>query len=97
MPWKLIFFILCLIIAAVFTGLNLGNSCDINFGFSRLEKVPVFLTILFSFAAGILITLPFVFIGRHKRKNAESKKTTENAAAQTAHGGPVLYSEKDSQ
>ena len=44
MPWKLIFFILCLIIAAVFTGLNLGNSCDINFGFSRLEKVPVFFT-----------------------------------------------------
>lgn len=97
MPWKLIFFILCLIIAAVFTGLNLGNSCDISFGFSRLEKVPVFLTILFSFSAGILITLPFVFIGRRKRKNAETKKNMESGTAQTTSGGHVLYSEEDNR
>ena len=54
-----------MIIAAAFTGFNLGNVCDINFGFMRFEKVPVFLTILFSFLAGVLVTLPFTF-GKRK-------------------------------
>lgn len=60
-----------MIIAAVFTGFNLENSCDINFGFKRFEQVPVFLTILFSFLAGALITLPFTF-GKKRVKAAAS-------------------------
>lgn len=78
MPFKLILFILCMIIAAVFTGFNLENSCDINFGFKRFEQVPVFLTILFSFLAGVLITLPFTF---GKRKAPAAAKTEKKLFA----------------
>ncbi|WP_428769479.1 hypothetical protein V1L52_10585 [Treponema sp. HNW] len=78
MPFKLILFILCMIIAAVFTGFNLENSCDINFGFKRFEQVPVFLTILFSFLAGVLITLPFTF---GKKRGSSAAKTEKKLFA----------------
>lgn len=74
MPFKLILFILCMIIAAAFTGFNLENVCDINFGFVRFEKVPVFLTILFSFLAGVLVTLPFTFGKRKAPAAAKAEK-----------------------
>ena len=74
MPFKLILFILLLVIAAVFTGLNLENACDINFGFRRFEQVPVFLTILFSFLAGVLMTLPFTFGKRRGTRPVKTEK-----------------------
>lgn len=89
MPFKLILFILCMIIAAAFTGFNLGNVCDINFGFVRFEKVPVFLTILFSFLAGVLVTLPFTFGKRKAHAAAKPEKklfAKKEKIAKNAHG-----------
>ena len=98
MPFKLILFILCMIIAAAFTGFNLGNVCDINFGFMRFEKVPVFLTILFSFLAGVLVTLPFTFGKRkahaaakpEKKLFAKKEKIAKNAPGKIPEENTVL-------
>ena len=98
MPFKLILFILCMIIVAAFTGFNLENVCDINFGFVRFEKVPVFLTILFSFLAGILVPLPFTFGKRkapaaakaEKKLFAKKEKIAKNAPAKIPEENTVL-------
>ena len=76
MPWKFILFIFFLILGAVFTGLNLGNSCNINFGFKTFEQIPVFLTILFAFLAGIVVTLPFT-LGRGKKEGSPKAPKAE--------------------
>ncbi len=59
MPWKLILFLLCLVLTTFFVGFNLDNSCNINLGFKTYENVPVFLTVLISFAAGVIIAFLF--------------------------------------
>ena len=78
MPWKFILFILFLILGAVFTGLNLGNSCNINFGFKTFEQIPVFLTILFAFLAGIVVTLPFTLSRGKKEPAIKPEKGLKN-------------------
>ncbi|OHE70099.1 MAG: hypothetical protein A2Z99_11355, partial [Treponema sp. GWB1_62_6] len=53
--------VLSIFVLVAFIGFNLGNSCDVSFGFTALRGVPVFLTALFSFAAGMLVVLPLAF------------------------------------
>ncbi|MFC2478130.1 MAG: hypothetical protein ACFNQG_03775 [Treponema socranskii subsp. buccale] len=57
----LIIFIVIAVLIAIFTGFNLGNVCDVNVIFHTFHKVPVFITIIISFIAGIVVALPFSF------------------------------------
>ena len=68
MPWRLIVFIIVFAIALTFITFNLGNRCDINFGFIGFKDVPVFLTAFISFFLGMLCILPFVAGAKIKRK-----------------------------
>ena len=74
MPWRLIFFVLCLVLFAVFSVLNAGNICTINYGLGKTE-VAVVIALVVSFTAGVLITLPFVFLRRAKaaQKSEQAK------------------------
>lgn len=84
MPWKLIFFVVLVICVAVFVGANTANVCNISFVFTVLQNVPVYLTILLSFAAGMLIMLPFT-LGRKKAKLSKADlKAIQKAAAGNA-------------
>ncbi len=65
---RLFSIILCLVAAAFFVGFNLDNKCDVNVIFYTFRQIPVFFTIILSFAAGILFALPFAFIHRHSQK-----------------------------
>ncbi|MFC2387553.1 hypothetical protein [Treponema socranskii] len=67
----LIIFIVIAVLIAVFTGFNLGNVCDVNVIFHTFHKVPVFITIIISFIAGIVVALPFSF---GKGKSIAAKK-----------------------
>ena len=69
MPWRLIGFILVFGIFLVFVAFNLGNTCDINFGFTSFTDVPVFFTVFSSLILGMLCSLPFMLGIRSKRKN----------------------------
>jgi len=53
----LIIFIVIAVLIAIFTGFNLGNVCDVNVIFHTFHKVPVFITIIISFIAGIVVAL----------------------------------------
>ena len=75
--FKLIFFLIGLGLAIVFSALNIGNTTDISFGFKILEDIPVFLSIFTAFLAGAVFTLPFAFyVSRGNRKEAKRKKET---------------------
>ncbi len=67
----LIIFIVIAVLIAIFTGFNLGNVCDVNLIFHTFHKVPVFITIIISFIAGIVVALPFSF---GKGKSIAAKK-----------------------
>lgn len=74
MPLKLIGSLIVAAIAALFTGYNLDNKCDVWI-FHTFEQVPVALTIIVSLMAGVLITLPFTM-----GKNAPRKPTEKDMA-----------------
>lgn len=84
---RLICTIILMVLVAVFAGFNIGNSCSINLLFHKFENIPVFVTILFSFAAGVIVMLPFTvgkqyFADRRAKaeKKAEELKTRLEAA-----------------
>ena len=77
MPLKLIGTIILLVIVTIFCGFNLEdvNKCDVNLVFYNFHNVPVFLTVLASFLAGIVVMLPFALF-----KKKMSKKEISQAA-----------------
>jgi hypothetical protein len=65
---RLIGFILIFIVFLTFIILNLGNTCDISFGFKTISQVPVFITAFSSFVLGMLVAVPFALtLGRKKQ------------------------------
>ncbi len=83
MPVKLIGTIILLILVTIFAGVNLDNKCDITFIFHTFKDVPVFMTVIISFAIGLIVMLPFTF-GRKKRKAVKQEpKTVENKESST--------------
>lgn len=74
MPWKMIGFILILVLVALFASLNLTNRSDINLGFYVFKEVPIFLSLLIAFLAGAVITIPFTFRASARKKKAKKEK-----------------------
>ncbi len=68
MVLRLIGTIVGLVVIAFFVGFNLDNRCDVSVIFHTFKAAPVFITILISFIAGALFTMPFAFLFRARRK-----------------------------
>lgn len=88
MPFRLIGTIILLILVTIFAGVNLDNKCDITFIFYTFEKVPVFMTVIVSFAIGVLLMLPFT-LGRKKQK--PQKPPVQNQPKQDEEGSKTLF------
>lgn len=71
MIFKLIVLIAFAIIEAFFIGFNLDYRCNIWFFFTEFKNVPVFLSLLISFAAGVLITIPLMLLRKKKKLTSE--------------------------
>jgi uncharacterized integral membrane protein len=67
MPWRMIGLVLLLVLVAAFATLNLSNRTDISLGVHVFREVPIFLSLLVAFLAGILVMTPFT-LGRGRRK-----------------------------
>jgi len=74
MLWRLAEFIILFAIIFLFIVFNLGNKCDISFGFTEIKDVPVFLTAFSSFFIGMLCVIPFVFAFRSRKKAKAQEK-----------------------
>jgi uncharacterized integral membrane protein len=66
MPWRMIGLVLLLVLVAAFATLNLSNRTDISLGLHVFREVPIFLSLLVAFLAGILVMVPFT-VGRGRR------------------------------
>jgi len=65
---RLISFIVVFVIFLCFIMFNLPNKCDVSFGFTTIKDVPIFLSALFSFLLGMLVTVPMILFGKKKPK-----------------------------
>lgn len=59
--------VVLLVLVAAFATLNLSNRTDISLGVHVFRDVPIFLSLLVAFLAGILVMVPFT-IGRGRRR-----------------------------
>lgn len=82
MPFKLIGTVILLVLVTVFCGFNNGEGyrCNVNLLFRTFTDVPVFLTVIASFAAGMVITLPFTF-GRRRKGDKAPKEPKQKKAS----------------
>jgi uncharacterized integral membrane protein len=74
--WRLVGFIIVFALFLVFIAFNLGNSCNVSFGFKEFEAVPVYLTAFAAWALGMLCSIPIVISAGLKR----SRKNKDPAA-----------------
>ena len=75
---NLIAIILGIVFILFFAGFNLDNKCDVNLVFHTFKNVPVFFTILISFAIGMLCALPFSLVHKAKKIKKQQKKEKKN-------------------
>lgn len=80
MPWRLILFIVIFAVFLAFITFNLENRCDISFGFTEIENVPVFLTVFISFGLGLICALPVALHVVKKRKEIPAKDKKQEAS-----------------
>jgi uncharacterized integral membrane protein len=107
MPWRLIGFIILFGILLIFITLNLGNTCNISFGFKTFDDVPVFLTAFCSFALGLLCTIPLSISLRLRKKAKQTRlsspaegrksgKKKKGKASVEESSEPLSYRDEDS-
>ncbi len=78
MPLKLVLFLIALVLLSFFVGFNLDNRCDVSIVFHTYRDVPVIGCLLFSFVAGAVSVVPFIFgAGRQKKKKARDPAVSE--------------------
>lgn len=77
MNLKLIYFLLIVLFFGLFAGFNMKNSCDVSLIFYTFENVPVYVSNIFSFLIGLILTIPFFFGSKKKKsKPVNEKKET---------------------
>jgi uncharacterized integral membrane protein len=86
MPWRLIGFIIIFGIFLVFIVFNLGNKCDISFGFRTFPDVPVYLTVFSAFIVGMFSAMPFIISFRAKKKKQHTEKEEPEPKAKKKRG-----------
>jgi uncharacterized integral membrane protein len=84
MPFRLISLFAVMVISILFAGFN-TEKVTISFGFYQFTDIPLFLALLSSFAAGMLVMFPFVFIAGFRNKKSLLNKA-EKAAGKKAKG-----------
>ncbi len=74
MPFKLIAFLLVMLIAIFFIGFNLDNRCNVSVILHTFEDVPIVLSLLAAYVLGSFSVIPFL-LGRRRKKNREDNKS----------------------
>lgn len=78
MVFKLIFLIVDILLIAFFSGFNIENKSNVWFFWTTFKDIPVFITVLVSFAAGIIASL-IVFLSVKTSKALRKDKNKEKA------------------
>ena len=73
MPWRLITFVIILGLVVIFAGFNTTDTSNISFGVYVAEDVPIFISLFFAFAVGMVMMVPFL-IGSTRKKRVRRGK-----------------------
>lgn len=92
MPIKLIGTIILLILVTIFAGVNLDNKCDITFVFYTFKDIPVFMTVIISFAIGAVLMLPFTLCNKKSKKCAKNEEKADAAGKEAPKKAPATES-----
>jgi len=65
---RLVSIIVVFAIFLCFIMFNLPNKCDISFGFVSFKDVPIFLSALFSFVFGMIVSVPMMLFRKKDKK-----------------------------
>lgn len=104
MPIKLIGTVILVVIVGIFCGFNTSdaNKCDINLIFYKIRGIPVFLTVLLSFLAGVLVMSPFtVRFGKNQKTSDQTndepkaEATSSNEEVSTEQTNEIEIKEKE--
>ena len=77
MPWKLIGFLIILVLFLVFAGFNV-HPVTIYLGPMALEGIPMFVGLLFAFIAGALVAIPFSIVHSVRKSSKIRKKIKQS-------------------
>ena len=90
---KIIMMTIVLVLLAVFCGSNTSNVCKISFlWFSTPNDIPVFVSMLLSFVAGVVVMIPVMLFHGFSIKKRFSSKAVDEAAK--ANDGTAAISEE---
>ncbi|MDR2068493.1 MAG: hypothetical protein LBP71_01315 [Spirochaetaceae bacterium] len=95
MPWRLIGFVVFFGILLVFIGLNLNNSCDISFGFTTIEAVPIYLTVFSAFVLGLFCTIPLMVSLRFRKSKSRDAPAVDAGDTKNHKAGKKRNKKKD--
>ncbi len=76
---KLISSLVLLACFSLFIGKNITNKCEIWFFYSFTD-IPVWTALFTSFFAGVLVTIPFIFLKNAKKEKDDSAKNKSAAS-----------------
>ncbi len=89
MLWKVIVFLVFLVVALLFIGANYGNMSKISLWWIReVQDVPVFLSMAFAFALGMLAMVPFLIRLRFSQRRKEKALKDEPADKEEPQESP---------
>ena len=83
MSWKLILFLICLVLTTIFIGFNLENTCTINLLFITYTDIPIFIVVLSSVIVGVFIAGVFMIKTKIAKKAKPSTNETKEESIQT--------------
>ena len=90
MPWRLIGFIVLLVLVGVFSNFNLDNRCDISLGFAVLRDVPIFISLLVTVLAGARGIFPVTIAPSIRRKDRRGSRGKPARGPQRAELPPPV-------
>ena len=84
---RLIGFIIGFALFLVFIGLNLGNKCDVSFGFHKFTEAPIFITVFVSFFLGMICSIPLAlsFKGKKSPPRIKDKPKKKGKSGNSAY------------
>ncbi|MCR5605885.1 MAG: hypothetical protein K6F69_03595 [Treponema sp.] len=80
---KVITSVCILALLTVFCGFNINNRCDVNLIFTTVTDVPVFVSLMVAFLAGVIIMVPVMLFNKLSSKKNNKIVPDENALSDT--------------
>ena len=90
MPWKLVLFLICLVVTTVFIGFNLDYTCTVNVLFKTYTDAPISIVVLSSVVFGVIISSLFMISMKLSQKSKPRDTQKSDAGIQQKATSPAM-------